>query len=259
MGNAREVDLGMMMGAGIVPGPLAQADALGLDNALAGLKHAETQWGEGFKAPTLLKRLVAQGRTGKAAGQGFFAYPQPAEGDQAEVVLFEKRGPVGIAWLKAKPVNPISAELVRDLEIVYDRAEADPEIKSLVIASANTAIFSAGANLKAFAAFGPEDVANAIDATNAIFRKIETGRLITIAAVNGGAFGGGCELSMSAQRPPRWRVGDFRSAGNQPRDHPGLRRIAAPPATGRQGGGLRDHRRWRQHQRLACPGNRPRQ
>jgi enoyl-CoA hydratase/3-hydroxyacyl-CoA dehydrogenase len=198
VGNAREVDLGMMMGAGIIPGPLAQADALGLDNALAGLTHAESQWGEGFKPPTLLKRLVAQGRTGKAAGQGFFPYPQPAEGEQAEVVLFEKRGPVGVAWLKAKPVNPISAELVRDLEIVYDRAEADPEIKSLVIASANTAIFSAGANLKAFASFGPEDVANAIDATNAIFRKIETGRLTTIAAVNGGAFGGGCELSMSA-------------------------------------------------------------
>lgn len=198
VGNAREVDLGMMMGAGIVPGPLAQADAMGLDNALAALSHAETQWGEGFKPPTLLKRLVAQGRTGKAAGQGFFAYPQPAEGEQAEVVLFEKRGPVGIAWLKAKPVNPISAELVRDLENVYERAEADLEIKSLVIASANTAIFSAGANLKAFAAFGPDDVANAIDATNAIFRKLETGRLTTIAAVNGGAFGGGCELAMSA-------------------------------------------------------------
>jgi enoyl-CoA hydratase/3-hydroxyacyl-CoA dehydrogenase len=105
---------------------------------------------------------------------------------------------VGIAWLKAKPVNPISEELVRDLGLVYDRAEADPEIKSLVIASANTAIFSAGANLKAFAAFGPDDVAKAIDATNALFRKIETGRLTTIAAVNGGAFGGGCELSMSA-------------------------------------------------------------
>lgn len=198
VGNAREVDLGMMMGAGIVPGPLAQADAMGLDNALAALSHAETQWGEGFRAPTLLKRLVAQGRTGRAAGQGFFAYPQPAEGEQAEVVLFEKRGPVGIAWLKAKPVNPISAELVRDLDIVYDRAESDPEIKSLVIASANTAIFSAGANLKAFAGFGPDDVAAAIDATNALFRKIETGRLTTIAAVNGGAFGGGCELSMSA-------------------------------------------------------------
>jgi enoyl-CoA hydratase/3-hydroxyacyl-CoA dehydrogenase len=198
VGNAREVDLGMMMGAGIIPGPLAQADTMGLDNALAALTHAETQWGEGFKAPTLLKRLVAQGRTGKASGQGFFAYPQPVDGEQAEVVLFEKRGPVGIAWLKAKPVNPISQELVRDLEIVYDRAAADPEIKSLVITSANNAIFSAGANLKAFAAFGPDDVAAAIDATNAIFRKIETGRLITIAAVNGGAFGGGCELSMSA-------------------------------------------------------------
>jgi enoyl-CoA hydratase/3-hydroxyacyl-CoA dehydrogenase len=197
VGNAREVDLGMMLGAGIVPGPLAQADALGLDNALAALEHAETQWGEGFKAPTLLKRLVAQGRTGKAAGQGFFAYPQ-IEGDQKEGVLLEKRGKVAIAWLKIKPVNPVGEALLTGLKAAHDEVEADPEIKSLVIASANDAIFSAGADLKAFVSVDADGVGALIDQTNDLFRALETGRVTTIAAVNGAAFGGGCELAMSA-------------------------------------------------------------
>lgn len=198
VGSSRETDLGMMMGAGIVPGPLARADDLGLDNALAGLEHAKTQWGEGFEPPALLKRLVAQGRTGNASGQGFFAYPQPDDGEQTETVLLETRGPVAIAWLASKPVNAVSTALVRDLKAVHDKVEADSAIKSLVIASANTAIFSAGADLKGFGSMDADGAAAHLDNTNAMMRALETGRVTTIAAVNGAALGGGCELAMSA-------------------------------------------------------------
>lgn len=204
VGNAREVDLGMMMGAGIVPGPLAQADAMGLDNALKALESAQEQWGDGFAPPTLLRRLVAQGRTGKAAGQGFFPYPhaagdQPGYDDEKGGVLLEKRGRVAIAWLKVKPVNPVGEPLLRGFQAVYEAIEADPEVKCLVIASANSAIFSAGADLKAFGSVAQEGGVGAVlDQTNAVFREIETGRVTTIAAVNGMALGGGCELATVA-------------------------------------------------------------
>jgi enoyl-CoA hydratase/3-hydroxyacyl-CoA dehydrogenase len=197
VGNAREVDIGMMLGASVVPGPLARADEMGLDNVLAGLTHAEQQWGEGFAAPTLLKRLVAQGRTGKAAGQGFFVYPQPDSGDQTETVLLETRGDFAIAWLAAKPVNPISPALVRDLRAVHAKVDADQAIKVLIIASSTNVIFSAGADLKAFAAMTSEETAEHTDNTNAMMRALETGRVVTIAAVGGAAFGGGCELTMA--------------------------------------------------------------
>jgi enoyl-CoA hydratase/3-hydroxyacyl-CoA dehydrogenase len=170
---------------------------MGLDNVLAGLQHAEQQWGEGFAPPTLLKRLVAQGRTGKAAGQGFFAYPQPDDGDQTETVLLETRDGVAIAWLAAKPVNPISPALVRDLRAVHAKVEADDAIKVLILASSTNAIFSAGADLKAFAAMNSDETAEHTDNTNAMMRGLETGRVVTIAAVNGAALGGGCELTMS--------------------------------------------------------------
>lgn len=198
VGAARDVELGMMTGAGIVPGPLTRADEMGLDNVLAALEHAEQKWGAGFKPPTLIRRLVAQGRTGKAAGQGFFAYPQPDEGEQTETVLLETRGRVAIAWLAGKPVNSISPDLVRDVRAVHAKVEADKNIRALVIASSTMTIFSAGADLKAFATMTPEQTAEHVDNTNAMMRALETGRVITIAAVNGAALGGGCELAMSA-------------------------------------------------------------
>ncbi|MBI5310955.1 MAG: enoyl-CoA hydratase/isomerase family protein [Actinobacteria bacterium] len=197
-GNAREIDLGMMMGAAVIPGPLARADEMGLDNVLAALNSGVEQWGSAYEPPALIKRLVAQGRTGKAAGQGFFAYRNPDDGEQAETVLLETRGPVAIAWLAQKPVNPISPALVRDLAAVHARVEADDGIRVLVIASSTNAIWSAGADLKAFAAMSPEETEQHVDNTLAMMRGLEKGRTVTIAAVNGAALGGGCELAMSA-------------------------------------------------------------
>jgi 3-hydroxyacyl-CoA dehydrogenase len=69
--GVRDIDLGLMMGTGMVPGPFARADFRGLDDVLAALEKAEDEWGEGFEPPPVLRRLVAQGRLGAKSGQGF--------------------------------------------------------------------------------------------------------------------------------------------------------------------------------------------
>src|SRR3954467_12597688 len=69
--TTKDTEIGMMAGAGILPGPFARADERGLDDALEALERAEVDWGEGFAPPLLLRRLVAQGRLGKKTGQGF--------------------------------------------------------------------------------------------------------------------------------------------------------------------------------------------
>ena len=70
----REIETGMMTGAGILPGPFARADERGLDEMLAALERAETEWGDRFATPLILRRLVAQGRLGKKTGQGFYRW-----------------------------------------------------------------------------------------------------------------------------------------------------------------------------------------
>ena len=87
--SAKDIELGMMMGAGILPGPFARADEAGLDAILEQLERAQSEWGDAFEPPVVLRRLVAQGRLGKKSGQGFFPYPQPNTGDQRETVQAE--------------------------------------------------------------------------------------------------------------------------------------------------------------------------
>ncbi|MGZ8676403.1 MAG: 3-hydroxyacyl-CoA dehydrogenase, partial [Solirubrobacterales bacterium] len=89
--TVRDIDLGMMAGAGMDPRrglfpPFMGADLAGLDQILEKLEVAQNEHGERFAPPRVLKRLVAQGRLGQKSGQGFYAYPQPDEGEQADTV-----------------------------------------------------------------------------------------------------------------------------------------------------------------------------
>jgi hypothetical protein len=52
---AKDVELGMMMGAGILPGPLTRADEAGLDTILEQLDRARSEWGDSFEPPALLR------------------------------------------------------------------------------------------------------------------------------------------------------------------------------------------------------------
>jgi len=72
--GVREIDLGLMMGTGMVPGPFARADFRGLDDVLAALERAEQEWGEHFAPPLVLRRLVGQGRLGAKTGKGFYEH-----------------------------------------------------------------------------------------------------------------------------------------------------------------------------------------
>ena len=51
-----------------------RADSEGLDTVLERMENALERYGERFTPPTILRRLVAQGRLGQKTGQGFYAY-----------------------------------------------------------------------------------------------------------------------------------------------------------------------------------------
>jgi enoyl-CoA hydratase / 3-hydroxyacyl-CoA dehydrogenase len=193
--GAREVDLGVSAGAGLRP-PLQSADAHGLIETLAHLEHAAAQWGEAFAPPLVLARLIAQGRTGAAAGQGFFPTPAPDRGEEGPVKL-ETRGAVAIVWIENPPANSISFELIEGLERAWTTVSANERVGALVFASANPALFCAGADIKAFTAMDAATQSRFVKRMHALVNAMARSRIVTIAAVNGLAYGGGCELAMA--------------------------------------------------------------
>ncbi len=198
MATVRDIDLGMMAGAGLIPPPFARADQTGLDEVLASLERAAAEWGEQFAPPLILRRLVAQGRLGAKSGQGFFAYKQPDGGfEQGEAVQLETRDGYAIAWLDRPPANSLAPQVIAELGRIWEHVEADDSIRALILASANPMLFCAGADIKAFTQMDEQTGAALLQETHALLRRMESSSTVTIAAVNAVAFGGGCELAMA--------------------------------------------------------------
>ena len=200
--SVRDIDLGMMAGAGLDPRkglfpPFWKADLEGLGTVLERIERLEEKHGARFAPPVVLKRLVAQGRLGLESGQGFYPYPQPDEGEQAETVKLETRGDVAIAWLANPPMNAISPDVIRDLGAVWERVKAADGVGAMVVASSIPVVFSAGADIKAFTSMDESSGAELLNTAHALLRELGQDSVATIAAVNSIAFGGGCELTMA--------------------------------------------------------------
>ena len=191
-----------MAGAGLDPRkgllpPFWKADVEGLDTVLERMEGLQERHGDRFAPPVLLRRLVAQGRLGLKSGQGFYPYPQPDEGEQAETVKLETRGDVAIAWLANAPMNAVSPDVIRDLKTVWEKVKASDGVGAMVIASSVPVVFSAGADIKAFTQMDESGGEELIHTAHALLRDFGQARVATIAAVNAIAFGGGCELAMA--------------------------------------------------------------
>ena len=113
-------------------------------------------------------------------------------------ILFEKKGNVAIATVnRPKALNALNSEVLEDLNTLIDEINADPDIRVLIMTGSGEKAFVAGADIGEMSkltkvegeAFGKKG--------NDVFRRLETLPVPVIAAVNGYALGGGCELSMA--------------------------------------------------------------
>jgi len=93
-------------------------------------------------------------------------------------------------------MNSIAPQVVQDLEKLWRKVK-DSDVRALVIASSNPLLYSAGADIKSFTTLDESSGEELLRSTHALFEELGAGGVATIAAVNGLAFGGGCELAMA--------------------------------------------------------------
>lgn len=112
-------------------------------------------------------------------------------------VRYEQKDFVGIVTIdREKALNALNTEVLADLEAVIDAIDAE-KTRCVIITGAGQKSFVAGADIAAMCNM-TKDEGRAFSARgNAVFRKIEKLPMPVIAAVNGFALGGGCELSLS--------------------------------------------------------------
>lgn len=98
---------------------------------------------------------------------------------------------------RPKQLNALNQQLFRELEQILDQVAEDPAVRVVVITGAGERAFAAGADIREFEAMGPVEALEFSRNTQRVLRKLETLPKPTIAAVNGFALGGGCELMMA--------------------------------------------------------------
>ena len=115
-------------------------------------------------------------------------------------------------------LNALNKHVITDLEKALNEIEKKPEIKSVIITGAGTKAFVAGADISEFNSLNKEHAMGMAKRVQDIFFRIENFSKPIIAAVNGYALGGGCELSMACH----FRIASDNAKFGQPEVNLGL-------------------------------------
>ncbi len=111
-----------------------------------------------------------------------------------ENLIVEREDNVGTITLNRPPANPINLAVLDELDAVLTEWEKDKAVRAIIITGAGERGFSAGFDVKTA---GTPDGERAMSRGQEVFRHIEKYPKPVIAALNGFALGGGCELAMS--------------------------------------------------------------
>ena len=114
-----------------------------------------------------------------------------------EFVLYEVEGAVGIITInREKALNALNSQVLDELNATLDAVDLQT-VRCLILTGAGEKSFVAGADIGEMSTLTKAEGEAFGKKGNDVFRKLETFPIPVIAAVNGFALGGGCEISMS--------------------------------------------------------------
>src|SRR5262245_43924477 len=115
-----------------------------------------------------------------------------------DTLLVDRDGPVVILTLnRPKALNALNRRLLDELSQAVQDISADDAVRVAVITGAGDRAFAAGADISEIGTLNPGEARGFAAFGQQVFARIETLGKPVIAAVNGFALGGGCELAMA--------------------------------------------------------------
>jgi enoyl-CoA hydratase len=114
----------------------------------------------------------------------------------SDLVRIERRDAVAVIRIDRPKVNAINVGVVAELNNACAEIEQDAGVRAAVVYGGERT-FSAGADLKEMAEGSAEDVRTRVGALQRACDRIEALPVVVVAAVNGYALGGGCEIAMA--------------------------------------------------------------
>jgi len=143
---------------------------------------------------------------------------EPREFSMSEFVHLETQGAVAVVTLdRPDALNALNTAVIDGFGDAIDRVEADPSIRAVVVTGAGRA-FVAGADIAEMKAMTPLEAEAFSAKAHRIFGRLEELAIPTIAAVNGFALGGGCELALCCD----WIYASTKARIGQPETKLGL-------------------------------------
>ncbi|MEA2433713.1 MAG: hypothetical protein QOG54_1170 [Actinomycetota bacterium] len=113
-----------------------------------------------------------------------------------EFVKLEVSDGVGTMRLDRPKLNPLNDQVSGEIGEIVGQVAADENVRALVVWGGER-VFAAGADIKEMAGRDTVTIYKYIERFQGVFTKLEQLPILTIAAVNGYALGGGCELAMA--------------------------------------------------------------